>query len=63
MLDKVLATISITTLIGFMAIVVVWVNEPDLWIVTVIVLAMAVFDFVQTIRHADKKAEEREGSS
>ena len=63
MLDKILAALSIATLVAFMAIVVLWVNELDLWIVTSIVLVMAVFDFVQTTRKADKNAQDQESSS
>ena len=63
MLDKILAALSIATLVAFMAIVVLWVNELDLWIVTSIVLVMAVFDFVQTTRKADKNARDQESSS
>ena len=45
MLDKVLATISILSLIVSVGVVVWFVPEPDLMIITIIVLAMAVFDF------------------
>ena len=45
MLDKVLATISILSLIVSVGVVVWFVPEPDLIIITIIVLAMAVFDF------------------
>ena len=55
MLDKFLAAVSILALISFMSIVVVWVNEPDLWIITVAVLAMAVYDFVTTTRKNEEK--------
>lgn len=55
MLDKFLATVSIATLVVFMGIVAVFVNEPDLWIVIVAVLIMAIFDFVTTLREEKKK--------
>jgi hypothetical protein len=45
MLDKVLAAISIASLIGFMSIFVYYVAEVDLTIITVVVLVMAVVDF------------------
>ena len=48
MLDKVLAIVSVSFLIGFFGIVVWKVPEPDLIIVTVVVLAMAVYDFYQS---------------
>jgi len=45
MLDKVLAIISISALIVFMGIVLVFINEIALWIIVCTVLAMAVYDF------------------
>ena len=45
MLDKILAAISLLALISFLAIVVVYVREPDLTVVVVVVMAMAVYDF------------------
>lgn len=59
MLDKVLATISLGALVAFMGIVLVYINEPDLWIIVVVVLVMAGADFYRTIR--DQK--EKENSS
>ena len=55
MLDKFLAAVSILALIGFVSIVVVWVNELDLWIITTGVLILAVVDFVQATRTEKKK--------
>ncbi len=45
MLDKVLTIVAILTLFAFVSTVVWYVPEPDLTIITVIVLVMAVFDF------------------
>ena len=45
MLDKVLAVFSLGCLVAFMAIVVYYIAEPDLTIVTVVVLLMAAYDF------------------
>lgn len=45
MLDKALAAISIASLIGFMSILIYYVAEIDLTIITVVVLVMAVVDF------------------
>ena len=45
MLDKVLAIVAILTLFAFVGVVVWFVPEPDLMIITVIVLVMPVFDF------------------
>lgn len=45
MIDKVLAAASVACLIAFMAIIIWFVPDPDLVIVTIMVLAMAVYDF------------------
>jgi len=45
MLDKFLAVLSLCCLIGFMMFVVYYIAEPDLTIVTVVVLVMAAYDF------------------
>ena len=50
MVDKLLAAFAMATLVAFVMIVVVYVNEPELWIVTLLVLAMAIHDFVQSFR-------------
>jgi len=44
-LDKVLAVFSLGSLVAFMAIVIYYIAEPDLAIVTVAVLLMAAYDF------------------
>ena len=50
MIDKILAFVSMGSLIGFVAIVAIWVNEPDLWVICIGVLAMGVYEFVSSIR-------------
>jgi hypothetical protein len=45
MFDKLLALISVASLIGFIGILIYFVAEPDLTIICMIVLVMAVFDF------------------
>lgn len=45
MLDKVLAIVSILGLIGFMGIVLVFINEIALWVIVCAVLLMAAYDF------------------
>ena len=45
MIDKVLAIAAILTLVAFVGVVVWFVPEPDLMIISVIVLVMAAFDF------------------
>ena len=45
MLDKLLALISIICFASFVGILVFYVREPDLTIICVAVVAMALFDF------------------
>jgi hypothetical protein len=45
MLDKFLAALSLCCLIGFMMFVVYYIAEPDLTLITVVVLVMAAYDF------------------
>jgi len=42
MLDKLFAVIGIGAVIAFMAVVTIFVMEPDLWIVTFLGLAIAI---------------------
>lgn len=49
-LDRILAVLSILLLIAFMGIVTWFVNEPDLWIVVILVLVMASYDFWRTLK-------------
>ncbi len=58
MLDKILATISILSLVAFMGVVAVFVNEPDLWIIIIVVLLMGVYDFYREISRASRKQKE-----
>ncbi len=59
MLDKGLATIAIIGLIVFVSVIIVFVPEPDLTIITIIVMAMAVFDFyLMTFRKKNSDDEE-----
>ena len=53
MLDKVLAVISILALIGFMSIVLVFINEIALWVIVCSVLAMAIYDFYLELWRSD----------
>ena len=53
MVDKICATISMLGLIVFMAIVNLKVMLPDLWIVTIVVLGIAILDFVRYFRESD----------
>lgn len=42
MLDSIFATIGMLMVIGFMGVVTAFVMEPDLWIVTLLVLTIAI---------------------
>ena len=42
MLDKVFATISMLGVVAFMGVVIIGVWEPDLWIVTVLIIGIAI---------------------
>ena len=53
MVDKLLACMSLILLAAFVGVVVWFVNEPDLWVVVVLVVAMAAYDFWVTFRKAD----------
>ena len=52
MVDKICATISMLGLIVFMGIVTFKVMLPDLWIVTIVVLGIAIADFVRSFRES-----------
>jgi len=56
MLDKILGTITLLMLAGFIGVVAVAVNEPDLWLVTVIVLSLAGYDFWSSQRRNGAKS-------
>lgn len=42
MLDKIFAIVSMAGVVAFMGVVTVFVMEPDLWIVTILVLGIAI---------------------
>jgi len=54
MLDKVLALISIACFAGFIGFLIYFVPEPDLVIICVGVVAMAIFDFFLLTRSKSK---------
>ena len=49
MLDKVFAAIGMLGVIAFMGVVTVFVMEPDLWLVTIIVIGIGIAYFVQEL--------------
>lgn len=50
MTDKIMAILALATMISFLGVVVVFVPEVDLIIVVLLVSAMAIYDFWQTLR-------------
>ena len=54
MLDRLLALISIGCFAGFVGILIYYVTEPDLTIICVAVVLMAVFDFFLLTRDKPK---------
>ena len=53
MIDKLLATFWLLLMAGFMGIVAWFVNEPALWTVLVLCVAMVTYDFVSSNRRKD----------
>ncbi|MFQ5618561.1 MAG: hypothetical protein ACE5FR_06265 [Rhodospirillales bacterium] len=50
MLDKVFATIGMLAVIGFMGVVTVFVMEPDLWIITIVILCVGILFLYRDLR-------------
>ena len=50
MLDKIFAVIGMLGVITFMGIVTVFVMEPDLWVVTIVVLCIGISFFVRDLK-------------
>lgn len=64
MLDKALAAIAIACLVAFVGVLIVYIAEVDLVVVSVVVLLMAAYDFVLLNRSppdSSERAAEREG--
>lgn len=53
MLDRIFALVSMLAVIAFVGVVTVGVMEPDLWIVAIVVVGIAIYDFWRTIRDSD----------
>jgi hypothetical protein len=58
MLDKFLALISLASLIGFVSVLITYIDEIDLTLVSVVVLIMAAYDFY-LLNTAKPQAEDR----
>ena len=50
MLDRVFAAIGMLAVIAFMGVVTVFVMEPDLWIVTILVVGIGIVYFVRELK-------------
>ncbi len=50
MLDKVFAAVSMLGVLAFMGVVIIGVWEPDLWIVTIVILGIAILFFWEEIK-------------
>jgi len=59
MLDKALAAIAIACLVAFVSVLIVYIAETDLVVVSVVVLAMAAYDFVLLTKSPPKSGDER----
>lgn len=46
--------IGIAMVIAFLGVMVVWVPAPPLIIIVVVVMALLIWDFIQTLRHGEK---------
>lgn len=50
MLDRIFAAVSMLGVIAFMSVLTFFVNEPDLWIVTILIVGIGILFFVQEFR-------------
>lgn len=57
MLDKIFATIGMLGVIAFMGVVTVFIMEPDLWIVTIVVIGIGIVFLVRDLKDIDSQPE------
>ena len=57
MLDRIFAAIGMLALIAFMGVVTVFVMEPDLWFIAILVLAVGIVFFVRELKGIRDKTE------
>lgn len=57
MLDRIFAVIGMLGIIAFTGIVPVFVMEPDLWVVTIVVMVIGIAFFVRELRTSKSKNE------
>ena len=58
-MERLIAVIALACLVGFMAIVLGFVTEPDLIVITIIVLVMAGYDFYLQLFRKPKDPKDR----
>ncbi len=63
MLDKVFAAIGMLGDIAFMGVVTASVMEPDLWVVTIVVIGIAITYFVHELRAGGSHVEGNDDSN
>ncbi len=57
MLDKIFAAIGMLGVIAFMGVVTVFVMEPDLWVVTIVVISIGIVFLVRDLKGLDNRSE------
>ncbi|MDP6573920.1 MAG: hypothetical protein QGI63_12405 [Rhodospirillales bacterium] len=62
MIDRIFATIGMLMVIAFMGVVTVFVMEPDLWIVTILVLVIALVFIWRDLRVGGNHLESDSGA-
>ena len=62
MLDRIFAVVSMLAVIAFMGVVTVFVMEPDLWIVTILVLSIAIVFIWRELKAGGSQLERSEDS-
>ncbi len=63
MLDRVFAAIGMLGVIAFMGVVTVFVMEPDLWVVTIVVIGIGIAYFVNELRASGSHIESDDDSN
>jgi hypothetical protein len=61
MADKIFAPLAMLLFVAFVGLLAFYVNEPDLWIVIVVVCALGGFDFWKTVRESKDEAGDETG--
>ncbi len=59
MLDKIFAAISMLGVVAFMGVVIIGVWEPDLWIVTILILSIAILFVWEEIKAGGSHLEDK----